>query len=572
VRAPPVGLRATYEALARRAWSTGYLASAMKPVALLPVLLAANLLAQAPPPLPVREVTVFKDGHAYLIRETSLAAADGGRVVLDELPVPVLGTFWPYATGGAKLIAARAGTDTVTEAKTAIDLRQIARANVGKDVVVVDQSQVRIEGKLLAVPARPGDDAGGGDLLLIATAAGTRALPFALVRDLEVKGEFAATLPVEQQRQRLVLSVEGGGPDAKVGVMYVQHGLRWIPAYRIDIDGKGKASVQMEATLVNDLVDLEQATVNLVIGVPKFAFAELRDPISLQQEVAEVAARAYANPQLANFLSNSLMTQAGAYRADGPAQEPAPAVEGGAANEDLFVFTLRQVTLKKGERMVLPIRTFDLSYRDVYTLTVPFAPPMELRQNLQGSQVIELARELAAPKAMHVLRLKNASTAPLTTAPALVLADGRVLAQGRLRYTPIGVETDLEINAAIDICVTSQETETGRQDHVTRADGTYGRIELAGSIELRNEKPGAVEIEVRRRILGLVDDVAQEGEKTQLDLVQLWSDTDRPTWWASWGWPHWWFRWNGFGEFRWTVTLAPGASTKLESSWHYFWR
>jgi hypothetical protein len=77
---------------------------------------------------------------------------------------------------------------------------------------------------------------------------------------------------------------------------------------------------------------------------------------------------------------------------------------------------------------------------------------------------------------------------------------------------------------------------------------------------------------VRRRVLGLVDDVAQDGTKAQLDLVQLWNDGDRPSWWASWGWPHWWFRWNGFGEFRWTVTLAPGASAKLDASWHYFWR
>jgi hypothetical protein len=544
----------------------------MHPTALVSVLLVAHLLAQAPPPLPVREVTVFKDGHAYLIREQPLPADGSGQIVLEDLPVPVLGTFWPFATGGARLVSAKAGTETVTEAKPAVDLRQIARANVGKDIVVVDQNQVRIEGKLLAVPVRIGETATGGDLLLLATAAGTRALPFALVRDLEVKGEFTAELPVEQQRQRLVLSIEGGGPEAKVGVMYVQRGLRWIPAYRLDIDGHGKASVQMEATLVNDLVDLDRATVNLVIGVPKFAFAELRDPISLQQEVAEVVANAYGNPQLSNFLSNSLRTQSAGYAAGGRVQEPTPVVAGGEANEDLFVFTLRDVTLKQGERLVLPVRTFDLAYRDVYTLTVPFAPPMELRQNLQGNQVVDLARELAAPKAMHVLRLTNTGREPLTTAPALVLAGGRVLAQARLRYTPAGVETDLEINVAVDIGVTTQETETGRQDNVQNADGTYGRIGLAGVIELRNEKQGAVELEVRRRVLGLVDDVAQDGTKAQLDLVQLWNDGDRPSWWASWGWPHWWFRWNGFGEFRWTVTLAPGASAKLDASWHYFWR
>jgi hypothetical protein len=221
---------------------------------------------------------------------------------------------------------------------------------------------------------------------------------------------------------------------------------------------------------------------------------------------------------------------------------------------------------------VLPIASFDLTYRDVYTLLVPFAPPMEVRQGLQGNQVIELAKELSAPKVMHVLRLKNTGTAPLTTAPALVFSKGRLLAQGRMRYTPVSVETDLEINAAIDVCVQSQETETKREDSIKRADGTYGRIDLSGTIELRNEKKETVELEVRRRVLGLVDEVGQSGTKSQLDLVQLWNDGDRPQWWGWWGWPHWWFRWNGFGEFRWTVKLEPGAATTLDASWHYFWQ
>ena len=223
--------------------------------------------------------------------------------------MPVLGTFWPYTTGAGKLVSARAGRDTVTEDKAAVDLRQIARANVGKDVVVVDQNKERIEGKLLAVPARDEKDAAPGELLLVATANGTRVVQLAQVRDLEVKGEFTAKLPVERQREQLTLTVEGADANTKVGVMYVQRGLRWIPSYRLDIDGAGRAAVQMEASLVNDLVDLELATVHLVIGVPKFEFAGLVDPISLQQEVAQVAANTRGGSQFSNMLSNSLMTQ-----------------------------------------------------------------------------------------------------------------------------------------------------------------------------------------------------------------------------------------------------------------------
>ncbi len=543
----------------------------MKTPALLCTLLVAHLLAQAPPPLPVREVTVFKDGHAYLIREQALPADGSAQVVLDDLPRPVLGTFWPYATGGARLLSAKAGRDTLARELPAIDLRQIATANVDKDVVVVTNDKERIEGHLLAVPSRqPIPAASDGQLLLLRTETGTRILPLAQVRDLEVRGECTRTLRGEETKERLVLRLAGGGEGARVGVMYVQRGLRWIPAYRLDLDGNGKVAVQFEATLVNDLVDLDAATVHLVIGVPKFEFADLVDPISLQQEAAQVAAVMRDSARFGNALSNSVMTQSMGYTA---AQEPSePAVAGSGANEDLFVFTLRDVTLKHGERLVLPIASFPLGYQDVYRLDVPFAPPMEVRQNLQSDRFVELAREMAAPKVRHVLRLRNGDDAPLTTAPALVLLQGRVLAQGRLTYAPKGATTDLEINVAVDVRVDTEEHETGRNQTVRFGTEDFGRVDLGGTIELRNGKPQPIVVEVTRRALGIGVDVGQGGSQKQLGLVEAWYDGTQPIWWTWWNWPHWWFQRNGFVEFRWNVTLPAGESTKLESSWHYFWR
>ena len=539
---------------------------------------AVAVSAQAAPPpaalpataLPVRELTVFKDGHAYVLREAPLPTDGNGEVVLSELPVPVLGTFWPYATGGARLVSATAGRDTVTVDKQAVDLRQIARANLGKDVVVATDKE-RIDGRLLDVPVRaPATD--GGDLIVLATASGTRILPLGAVRDLEVRGAFGSVVKVDEPRERLRLVTAGGGPGASVGVVYVQQGLRWVPAYRVDIDGKGTAKVQLEATLVNDLIDLDHAVVHLVIGVPKFEFEGLVDPIALQQELAAVAANTRAIAQTANFLGNSLRTQSASFAVvEPPAGEPS--VAGAAGNEDLFVFTVTDVSLKKGERMVLPIAAFSLAYRDVYRLDVPLAPPLDVRDGLRDERALDLLRELAAPKARHVLRLTNTGDAPLTTAPALVLRDGKVLAQGRMRYAPVGSSTDLEINTAIDVQVDVDEHETTRTaGAVHDGSDSYARIDLAGAIELRNQKRERIDIEVTRRVLGLVDTVGQDGARQQLDFVRMWGDRGVPGWWTWWNWPYWWFRHNGFGELRWRLELAPGQTAKLEGSWHYFWR
>ncbi len=551
----------------------------MKPhcaFAFVPLLCALPLVAQQPPltQLPVREATVFKDGHAYLVREALLPRGANGTVVLDELPMPVLGTFWPFATGGARLVAAKAGRQKVRSDVAAIDLRQLARANAGKDVLVVTTDQQRLEGKLVGVPSRQeGPVAVDGDLMLLQTASGTRALSLGMVREIEIRGEFASTIAAEDAKERLTLTVAGGGDQATIGVMYVQKGLRWIPSYRLDIDGKGKAVVQFEATLVNDLVDLERATVNLVVGVPKFEFEGLVDPISLQEEMAQVAAAAGRHqPDFRNFLSNSLRSQAAGWVS--PAEQaPEPGGIDTAAAEDLFVFTLPDVTLAKGERLVRPIATFEITYRDVYKLDVPFAPPMEVRQGLNSERVIELARQLAAPKARHVLRLKNGTEMPLTTAPALVFVDGRVLAQARMTYASKGREVDLEINPAIDVRVETAEREVRRDPGPIRlGDDNYGRVEVAGSITAWNGKPGPITLEVTRRVLGIGDEVGQDGTKQQLDLVQAWHHGPQPTWWGWWNWPHWWFAHNGFAEFRWQVEIASGGTASLDAKWHYFWR
>ena len=95
----------------------------------------------------------------------------------------------------------------------------------------------------------------------------------------------------------------------------------------------------MQATLVNDLVDLDDATVNLVVGVPAFAFADMVDPIALQQQTAQVAqAAARAQSQrFSNFLSNSLTTQVAGFgaAAQGAAAATGPEVDA-EATEDLF--------------------------------------------------------------------------------------------------------------------------------------------------------------------------------------------------------------------------------------------
>ncbi len=551
--------------------------------------------------LPVREVTVFKDGHAFVLHEGVVPADAEGDVVLDDLPAPVLGTFWPFATGGpAKLRAVVAGRRRVAVERTAMRLDQLIEANVGAAATFTEVSGHRYSGTILSVPTRgPGEvvasvDPGSperprerGSVVLIKTIEGTKVVSLDRIQDVTFADAAKGKIVEEEYRNLLTLRLDWpSGSDRKeaaVGMMYLQKGLRWIPSYRVTLDGRGKARVELEATLLDELADLDDVTVHLVIGVPTFDFKETLDPIALQNTLAQLSPYFQSGGRFSNALSNAIMSQAarmGEVRqpsGDGAADgDSGAAAIGAGKEEDLFIFTVEHVTLKKGERLVMPVTQFTLDYEDVYVLDVPLAPPGELRPQWNDRRQAELARLLSAPKVTHVARLVNSSAFPLTTAPALIVSGKRLLGQGTMTYTSVGGKTDLPITAAVDVKLERTDRETGRVPNAINWNGYgYTRIDLSGTLEITNYKDSPVRIEATRSVLGTVDsadhDGLVEGLNTLEDRCQLFGDRF-PEWWSWIGWPDYWFQLNGVGRITWKATVEPGRSLELHYSWHRFWR
>jgi hypothetical protein len=583
----------------------------MKLVVLALGLLCASVIpAQAQPPaeqaasltrMPIKEVTVFKDGHAFVVHQGRVATDAKGRVVLDRLPAPVLGTFWPYsAERDVKLTAVTASRRRVLGEQTAIDVRALLEANAGAAVEIVDVDGRSVTGRIRGLPSRPVEElrevegtsdrdlvAARGSVMLLETGQGMLALPLDRVRSVSFKNAPAAKFASESFRNLMTLVFawpEGRSRrEIEVGMAYVQKGLRWIPSYRVTIDGAGHARVQLQATLVNELADLDDVTANLVIGVPTFAFKDMVDPIALQQSVARLGGYLDATSASGYAMSNAIMSQAAGlddsrFRAEGgrreeAAPEPGPEVGGSEKDEDLFVFTVRGVNLKKGERMVLPVAEYELPYRDVYVLELPFAPPAEVRANANEAQQRELARLLGSPRFTHVLRLGNSSTEPLTTAPALIGSGDRVLGQGLMTYTAPGADCDLALTTAVDLSVTKRDKETGRVPSALTVDGnTYLRVNLQGGIGITNRRDKPADIEVRRTILGHADAAGQTGRVEMVNAYEEGGALAQPPWWGWYGWPGWWGAVNGVGQFTWKTRIEAGKSLNLAYTWHYFWR
>jgi hypothetical protein len=121
--------------------------------------------------------------------------------------------------------------------------------------------------------------------VLLKTAEGIKAVNINRIQDVTFKNPPRNIWGNVEFRNLLTLQPDWGGrkPERSVdvGLTYVQRGIQWIPNYKVTTDGTSKATVKLQATLLNELTDLNDVTTNLVVGVPTFHFKDTVDPMAL---------------------------------------------------------------------------------------------------------------------------------------------------------------------------------------------------------------------------------------------------------------------------------------------------
>jgi len=105
--------------------------------------------------MPVREITIFKDGHAFVLHEGQMAADAEGNVTIDYLPRPVLGTFWAYsADSNARLTAVVSEKRVTSFERTALTIPELIEANLGAKVRITEAGLAAYESNILGIPTR----------------------------------------------------------------------------------------------------------------------------------------------------------------------------------------------------------------------------------------------------------------------------------------------------------------------------------------------------------------------------------------------------------------------------------
>ncbi len=361
---------------------------------------------------------------------------------------------------------------------------------------------------------------GDGDVLL--SAAEVRRLTID-----DMRTTLQRTLTAEKRTKRLVFRFAEPGRRREVLIAYFRPGLRWIPTYRIDLDDRAEektAKIAMQAELLNEAEDLVRAAVDVVVGVPNFRFRGLPSPLILEGALRNALAE--AAPQLMgqfrNDLSNALFTQrVGEHR--GPAPQPGegrpaaavelpPELTAGDAQE-LFVYHVDRLTLRRGERAIVPIFTAESPYRDVYTWDV-VVKRNDVAASPSGSGVAS-PLVLSKNEVWRQVELTNTTGSPWTTGAVMLMQGGQPLAQELLTYTsPKGV-CRVPITVAVDLRGDFSEEETDRElNALTWMRQHYAKIFQRATVGLRNYKSKAVDAVISLRFGGRAEKASADGKIT----------------------------------------------------------
>jgi len=504
------------------------------PIVCLMLLASASILAAVGQPeeavTKVTRVSLFKNGMGYFTREGELPRKPGP-FVIRPVPAASHGTFWFDCDESAKLRALTSRKVIVPEPVEAVSLLELLQANIGKRVKLYLSSGETLTGKIIALPQREPSvesdpyvgnqphtyypsrvSASTPQLVLIETEQAVVAFNPSTVQRVDFfEPNPAYHLKKDVERVEMVGDLDRAPGTRSFTLTYVAKGVAWAPSYRIDISDPDTAVISAKALVINEVEDLEDVTLHLITGFPNIRFADVPSPLSLTLTLSQFF-QYLANPPRAplQILANVLVQQAAAGPGTPRPGYTVPAA--GQAAEDLFLYPVEHVTLAKGETGYYPVLTGYVPYKHVYQWDIPDYVNAEDRYQ-RPAQPDEEER----PQVWHTIRLENKTSLPWTTAPAMTVARGQIVAQDTLTYTPVNGTTTLKLTRAVDVSAEEQELEIDRVRNFARFYGyEYDKVTVEGKLRLESFKDETISMEVTKTFSGELISSAPEADVQQL--------------------------------------------------------
>lgn len=487
----------------------------------------------------VKRVAVFKNGYAFTYREGE-AQTQNGWGYTTNAPIGVLGTVWGYSTSpNVKVMQLLASESEKREIERVASIAEVLLANEGARIRFIDGYNKEFEGTFqilgknwLTNPVGSVDNAPiyqepSNLTIAVKSETGTILFPVNSIRNIEIIGQPKMEKTRITKENRLMMKVEGAkdGQNINLGIAALERGIRWIPAYRVEVKGSPikEAKLELEAMMINELTDLKNSEVYFVVGVPHFLFQDLISPLSMNTAFAGVSSyfQSGAGNSRRDSFSNAIMSQVASTADSSYSEDGKPTISEEEKTdtftaEQLFLYQAKEINLKKGERASLRLFSLIVPASEVFEWTLNDAADAQNRYLEYGRNSTSMPSTIdLSSKVWFGLRLKNQTGMPWTTASAVSFREWRPVGQDMLTFTPIGGENILRVTPATEVIGTHTLEEKSREQTQLRYGGStynFDLITVEGAIKLRNIKKEAVEVVLTRNLVGEILSASDGGK------------------------------------------------------------
>lgn len=457
--------------------------------------------------LPLKKITIFKNGSCLLMREGKTPVKEG----VARLPIPMevlFGGYWIGATGGNSIQSLTFKNDKLEKKETSKEFWQYISGNIGKTITLSFASAKNTEtvtGKIISLEKESGIaklKQENGKITFINVQG---------ILQLDFNEEANATFMEDSTLRMVLLKPEKAASELSLQQLSMQAGVNWVPSYLLKIKDEKSARLEMKAVVENGIEDITDAETELVVGAPQMYFGMKRDPITYDYLTSgESTHQEYAQP-------SQILSNAGFARSPKMAEEAESAFEGNFATEgeksgDLYIYKIGKITLPNHSKGSYPVFASSVEYKHKYEGVIAD------KTNYYNSRFVDNAE--TNYDVYHSLELKNNTAVPFTTAPVMVVTEKeQFLAQDLLKYAPVGGTVDVKLSKAIDIVMRNAEEESQRNDSYKKINSNmYGRVVIKGSVTISNLQSKEVTVNVKKTLSGNVLSQSDNGKATRTGM------------------------------------------------------
>lgn len=519
----------------------------------------------------VVSVALFKNGLAVVKRQVTLPGA--GIVRIADVPEPVHGTFFVESNGP---LEAR-----VVKRLTAIKKQPTLGQNLQNELtglkvtIYGKNAKTPVTGTVISIP-KPEDDPEEAStsplgwvpysrsalstsntvasrFLLIKTENGISYVDINEIASVEAEGTPKPE-PIVENRPVLILDAGAKSSGAMARISYLAHGISWAPSYKVVLTDAKRMTIEQNAVIRNELIDLIDTEVSVISGYPSVQFGQVISPLAANQ-TWERFFQQLGNQSGNTGLSNSIMAQnmlqtVGNNRAgNGGESEPTIAPNMGDTI-DLYYHSIGKRTLKKGDAVSLSTGTAQVDYERIVQWTIPDNRD-QWGQPTNNRNVDPNSGEPLQDDVWDALKFKNLLPFPMTSAPAMVLTGSNFSGQGQVLWTNKNEEATLRVNKALSIRARhveyeNQVAETAKSERnvVDIGGRRFRKVTVDGELRLSNSRATDTKMIIKRQFSG---DYLKGDDAPKIDLREegVWTVNKR-------------------NELQWTIVLKPGAERTVK--------